>query len=476
MDSEEGTVTVNVPPLSLEPMRDLLEAEQWEQLEKDLERARELLFGRRLLNINSTAAGGGVAEMLWSWVGLGRGAGLSVDWITMHRTPEFFALSKRLHSHLSGKPGDGDELGPTERSMYEAVSRLNAEEILRAVAPGDVILLHDPQTAGLIPHLAGRGCTIIWRCHIGSDDPIRCGRAGWEFLAPYIAPADACIFYRESFIPDCCLGIPTVTILPAIDALSTKNQELEQGQIEAILRQTGLLAGGAAAGEDPVFERRAGGAQRVERRCELTSDGHLPESGTPLVVQVSRWDRLKDPLGVLRGFAAAPLGDAAHLVLAGPQLGTLSGGGPVLAECRDAWRELPDGIRGRVHLACLPTVDREENGAIVNALQRQASVVVQKSLGEGFGLTVTEALWKRRLVLASAVGGIRDQIHNGVTGALLDDPLDLDAFGTALAQLLESPERAQRIGTAAREYVRSSFLVNRPLSRYVEFFEHTLVH
>jgi trehalose synthase len=335
----EAAGEVHVPPLSLAPMQDLLGAEDWAQLETDLARARGLLSGRRrLLNVNSTASGGGVAEMLWSWVGLGRGAGLSVDWIAMHLTPKFFALTKRLHSWLNGKPNAGDELGPAERKIYESVSQVNAEAVLRAVGPGDVVLLHDPQTAGLIPHLAGSGRTIIWRCHIGSDQADRHSHAGWEFLAPYLAAADACVFYRKSFVPDCCREIPTVTILPSIDALSAKNQELERRQVEAILRQAGLLAGNVGEGEDPVFKRRAGGDQRVERPCELTTDGDLPEAGTPLVVQVSRWDRLKDPLGVMLGFAAAAPNNSAHLLLAGPRLGVLSGGGPVLAECRDAWR------------------------------------------------------------------------------------------------------------------------------------------
>jgi trehalose synthase len=196
------------------------------------------------------------------------------------------------------------------------------------------------------------------------------------------------------------------------------------------------------------------------------------------VVQVSRWDRLKDPVGVMRGFAEAAPGDAApHLILAGPSLGSVSDdpdGVAVLAEVEVAWRELPDAVRHRVHLACLPMDDLEENAAIVNALQRQATVIVQKSLKEGFGLTVTEAMWKARPVIASATGGIRDQIVDGVTGLLLPDPLDLDAFAEAVAGLLAAPERARQIGQAAHESVRGSFLENRHTLQYVDLLGRLL--
>jgi trehalose synthase len=461
------TREVQVRPLSPEPLRALIDPADWSRLGEGLGLARSLLSGRELWNVNSTATGGGVAEMLWSWVGLARGSGISMRWMTILRTPEFFTLTKRLHSRLHGEDGDGGELGASERELYEQVSRVNAEAVLAATGPRDVVFLHDPQTTGLIPHLARTGRTVVWRCHIGTDEANEYSRTGWEFLAPYLDGADAHVFYRDSYVPACCRGLPTALVLPAIDALSAKNQDLERVQVEAILRRTGLLAGDRGDAGAAVFTRSTGGTGKVERRCEMVTDGFLPEIDTPLVVQVSRWDRLKDAVGVIGGFAAAAPDDA-HLVLAGPSPGSLSGSGPVLRDCRDAWGALATTVRSRVHLACIPVEDREENAAIVNGLQRQASVVVQKSLKEGFGLTVTEAMWKRRPVIASATGGIHNQIRDGATGVLLRDPRDLEAFGEALAGLLADPDRARRIGAAARESVRRSFLVNRPALQYVD--------
>jgi trehalose synthase len=475
-----GAREVQVPPLSLERMQGLVDPEDWEQLETGLSLGRSLLAGRELWNVNSTAAGGGVAEMLWSWVGLARGLEIAMRWLTISGTPDFFAVTKRLHNRLHGEDGDGGELGGEESEIYGRVSRANAEAVLASLGPGDVVFLHDPQTAGLIPHIAGTGRTVVWRCHIGADEVNEHSRAGWDFLAPYITEADACVFSRQAYVPECCResGMLTAVVPPSIDGLSPKNQAMEKAQVEAILRHTGLLAEDRRDGDLAVFTRPEGGTARVERRCEVVTDGFLPGSETPVVAQVSRWDRLKDPLGVMRGFAAALPGEArSHLILAGPSLGSVADdpdGLAVLGEVEAAWRALDPAVRNRVHLACLPMEDLEENGAIVNALQRHASIVVQKSLKEGFGLTVTEAMWKARPVVASATGGIRDQIVDGVTGLLLADPLDLDAFGAAVTGLLDDPQRARRIGRAAHESVRASFLENRHTLQYVELLGRLL--
>jgi trehalose synthase len=195
----------------------------------------------------------------------------------------------------------------------------------------------------------------------------------------------------------------------------------------------------------------------------------------PLVVQVSRWDRLKDPLGVMQGFARHVVErTTAHLVLARPATDSVADdaeGAAVFAEVAEAWSELPDEMRRWVHLASLPMADVEENAAIVNALQRHAAVVVQKSLAEGVGLTVAEAMCKERAVVASRIGGIHDQIVDGESGVLLSDPSDLAEFGAAVTGLLADPQRAGRIGTTARERVREHFLAPHHLGRYFELFE-----
>jgi trehalose synthase len=195
------------------------------------------------------------------------------------------------------------------------------------------------------------------------------------------------------------------------------------------------------------------------------------------VVQVSRWDRLKDPVGVIRGFAehVAPQ-SGEHLIVAGPAVEAVSDdpeGAAVLAEARAQWERLSEDIRSRIHLACLPMEDTEENGAIVNALQRRASVVVQKSLAEGFGLTVAEAMWKARPVVASRIGGIQDQIVDGVTGVLVD-PADLRRFGEAVVELLGDPARAALMGERARRRVRDEYLGPRLLRQFLRLIERLL--
>jgi trehalose synthase len=471
---------VQVPSLSLSRLREAIEPAALERFEAGLKRGGELLEGRRIWNVNSTSSGGGVAEMLWSWVGLARGAGIEMGWLTIAGSAEFFALTKRLHNHLHGEVGDGGELGDAERLAFERVSGENADSVLARVGRDDVVFLHDPQAVGLAPPLADAGRTVVWRCHIGADESNRQTSAGWEFLAPYVTRADAAVFSRRDFVPDVCAGMTTAIVPPSIDVSSPKNQPIEPPRAGAILRRAGLLAGAAAGADEPAptFRRPDGSEARVERRCEVTGEGELPGAEARLVVQVSRWDRLKDPAGVMHGFADVL--DAGHdvwLILAGPSLGAVTDdpdGAAVLAEVAADWRRLPDAVRARVLLASLPMEDLDENGAIVNALQRRAKVVVQKSLKEGFGLTVTEAMWKGRPVVATASGGIEDQIDDGVTGLLLKNALDLREFAAAVGGLLADPERAEAIGEAARESVREHFLEDRHALQYVDLLERLL--
>jgi len=190
------------------------------------------------------------------------------------------------------------------------------------------------------------------------------------------------------------------------------------------------------------------------------------------VVQVSRWDALKDPAGVVDGFVRHVAGRSdAHLMLAGPSVDEVADdpeGAETYRDVRRRWERLPARLRARVHLACLPMRDDEENGAMVNALQRRAQVVVQKSLAEGFGLTVAEAMWKARPVVATRIGGIQDQVEHGTTGLLVDDPRDLAAFGEAVSSLLREPERAEAMGEAAQARVRDQFLGTRHLAQFAD--------
>jgi trehalose synthase len=455
----------------------ILPPDRYQAVRHGIERARRLLAGRVVWNVNSTARGGGVAEMLVSLLAYAHGADVDARWEVISASPEFFALTKRVHNHLHSAPGDGGELGKAERRLYEASAAANAEELLDRVRPRDVVIVHDPQPAALIPPLKDRaGATVIWRCHVGIDVPSPLARRAWRFLRPYVARADACVFSRRAFQWDELDPSRTAIIAPVIDPFSAKNQELSTETVAAILHVVGLAAD-RVADADPVFHRVDGTPQSVTRPAMMWEDRPL-RSTDPVVLQVSRWDRLKDPLGVIAGFAehVAPHTDA-HLVYAGPVVEAVADdpeGGAVLAEARALLDRLPASVRERVHLACIPMADLDENAAIVNALQRRAAIVVQKSVAEGFGLTVAEAMWKARPVVASRIGGIQDQIADGVTGVLLDDPRDQAAYGAAIRRLLGDPARAHAIGQSAQARVREEFLAVRSLLQYVDLIGRLL--
>jgi trehalose synthase len=464
-------IHVDVGTEPLERFASVLEAEAYGRVAAESLEFTERMAGRSIWNISSTAVGGGVAEMLQPLVGYARGAGVDARWTVIAGTPAFFRITKRLHNAIHGFAGDGSPLGEVEHRVYEDAMRANAAELLGVLGPRDVVILHDPQTAGLLPHLDGHCGVLIWRCHIGSDNGGPEAQRGWAFLERYLDPAQAFVFSRRTFLPPFCQGERAVIIQPSIDPFSAKNEELDPATVRAILVHVGLIEGSP----DPhraVFRRRDGSPGRVDRCADVLQHGAALAWERPLVVQVSRWDRLKDPIGVMRGFeclledAGAP---EASLVLAGPNVRAVADdpeGAVVLDEVETAWRQLPEAVRRRVHLASLPTEDVEENAVIVNALQRHASVVVQKSLHEGFGLTVTEAMWKARPVVASAVGGIQDQIVDGEDGLLLTDPSDREGFSHALRRVLGDPTLAEQLGKNARQRARRNFLGLRSLADY----------
>ena len=465
------------PVTSLPPERlnDVLSAEGLAAFEQTISRGRELLASRAVWSVNSTARGGGVAEMLRSLIGYARGAGIDARWAVIEGDAEFFRTTKRIHNRLHGHAGDGGPLGDSERAAYERCCSVNAEQLLERVQPSDLVLLHDPQTAGIVPALVDAGVPVIWRAHVGLDLPNDQAREAWRFLIPYVEPAQAYVFSRETYAWEGLDRGKIVLIPPSIDAFSPKNQTLSFTGITAILRAAGL----AADHHHParaVFERLDGSTGTVEHPARLIEEEQL-RLDVPLVAQVSRWDRLKDPVGVLTGFVEhVPAGDEPHLMLVGPDVTAVADdpeGAEVLAETETAWRELRTADRRRVHLALLPMEDADENAVMVNALQRRADVVVQKSLAEGFGLTVAEAMWKGRPVVASAVGGIQDQIEDGTTGYLVD-PEDLAAFGDRVSALLADPHGAERIGQAAQLRVRDLFLGARHLGQYVDLFARVL--
>jgi trehalose synthase len=468
---------VEVTHLRPERFDEVLTSDALAAFERSMARGRELLGSRAIWNVNSTAFGGGVAEMLRSLIGYARGAGLNGRWVVVEGDPEFFRLTKRLHNRLHGAPGDGGPLGEAERNVYERRCAANAAALLEMLRPGDVVILHDPQTAGMLPALrAAADVPLIWRAHIGLDLPNDLAREAWGFLTPYLGEADAYVFSREAFTWEGLDHARVTVIPPSIDAFSPKNHAMAFTSITAVLRAAGL----AADHHQPhraVFERLDGSVGFVERRAQMVQENELLLD-SPLLTQVSRWDRLKDPLGVLSAFAEHVHAEQEpHLLLAGPDVHAVTDdpeGAEVFAEAEAAWHELPPDVRRRVHLALLPMQDAEENAVIVNALQRRADVVAQKSLAEGFGLTVAEAMWKGRPVVATRVGGIQDQIEDGRTGYLVA-PRDLRAFGERVSGLLLDLHAAERMGEAARDRVRDLFLGPRHLGQYVDLLERVLV-
>jgi trehalose synthase len=462
---------VPIAPASPERFKAVL-GDDYSRVEQALADVGRIFAGRVIWHVNSTARGGGVAEMLQSLLAYTRGAGVDARWVTIGGGDEFFRITKRIHNHLHGADGDGGGLGDSERAVYERILTASADELIPQLDDRDIVYLHDPQTAGMTRGLQSVAGHVVWRCHVGLDHPNELARNAWAFLLPYVEPADAYVFSRRAFAWDGLADRKLWIVAPSIDAFSPKNQEMEPEAVRAILARAGLSDGGGSAA---VFVRQNGTQGRVDRAAELDQDGPIP-AHAPLVAQVSRWDRLKDSAGALHSFADHCRHPSAHLLLAGPSVAEVADdpeGAEVLAEIRAQRAALPAELRARVHLASLPMDDLEENAAIVNAIQRRADVVLQKSLAEGFGLTVAEAMWKARPVVASRIGGIQDQIVDGESGILID-PSDLEATAGAVDDLLDDPARARAMGTAARLRVRASFLGTRHLVQYVELLGRLL--
>jgi trehalose synthase len=418
---------VEVGADDLDPFRTLVEPGQWTALVGTMKGLAQQMRGRTLWNVNSTARGGGVAEMLTSLIPYSRGAGIDERWLVIEGTPEFFDVTKKLHNLLHGvAPPQGAAMTDADRTVYESATEDNAAALLDQVRPRDVAILHDPQTAGLIPALKSHGLNVVWRSHIGVDEANDLVRGAWSFLLPYVSRADAIVFSRGAYVWDGLDRARVEIIPPCIDPFTAKNRELDRAFVERTLGEAGIAA------------------------------------GTRFVLQVSRWDRLKDPVGVVQAFAehVAPRSDAS-LVLAGPAATSVDDDPEqplILRELAAERARLPSDIAGRVLVAQLPMEDVDRNALIVNALQRSADVVVQKSLAEGFGLTVAEAMLKSRPVVASRVGGIEDQVENGKSGVLIDDPRDLRAFGDAIVGVLGDDERAHELGRQARRRVVRWFI------------------
>ena len=377
-----------------------------------LEGLARKLRGHRIVMVNTTKTGGGVAEILHRVVVILNELGVPTTWEVMEGDDRFFGVTKRMHNALHGHV---EPLTEEDREIYHERTQIEAK---RLELDGDLIFIHDPQPAALIEHRRREGQCWVWRCHI---DLSRRDPAYWDFVQPYVARYDASIFSHIGFVPP--LAIPTYLVPPSIDPFAENNRDLSDHEVDEVL-------------------------ERLD----------LPASHS-WITQISRFDRIKDPVGVLEAYrlvrARRPL---ARLLLAGGGASDDPEGAEVLAEVRAR----AEGVPGVTILELPPGSDKE-----INALQRASTVVLQKSLREGFALTVSEALWKRRAVVASAVGGIPLQVLHEQTGLLVHS-IEGTAFQSI--RVLDNPELRRSLGEEGRQHVRDNFLHTREVRDYLAVF------
>ncbi len=371
----------------------------------------EVLGGRSVVHVNSTRSGGGVAEILDWLITLMNEVGLEASWEVIEGRAPFFTATKKIHNALQGFRED---FGKEDVDAYEAVQIENAGPLRDKLEAADFVFIHDPQPAGLLALCPNRKGIWIWRCHIDASRPYR---PVWKFLEPKVEGFDASIFSMPQFARS--LGHTQFLIAPSIDHLSEKNLSIPESEVEAVIREFGL---------DP---------------------------DRPILTQVSRFDRFKDPVGVIRAFHQLHTHPKPQLVLAGGGAADDPEGAVVLAEVREAAGDDPD-----IHILDLPP----DAHRTINALQRASSVVIQKSIREGFGLTVTEGMWKAKPVIGGNVGGICLQVHNFHTGFLVNSP---EGAAMRIRYLLEHPRLRNRMGGTAHVFVRDNFLLTRHLREYL---------
>lgn len=369
------------------------------------------LTDRRVVTINSTAVGGGVAEILNRLVPLAHEVGIDIRWDVIKGGEDFFGVTKRMHNALHGKT---EAFSTHDYDVFRETTRHNLETL---DLDADIVFVHDPQPVGLVEARQRRRSHWLWRCHIDLSAP---QPDVWKFLAEYVAGYDATVFSAPQFARN--LEQPQAMITPSIDPLSDKNRALSEPEVDEIL-----------------------GRLKVPR-------------DKPIITQVSRFDRLKDPVGVVEAFRLARRYNDCRLVLAGGGATDDPEGAEVLAAVHEAANDDPD-----IHVLELPPTANVE----INAIQRASTLVLQKSVKEGFGLTVSEALWKGKPVIAGAVGGIPLQITHRYSG-ILTHTIEGTAFW--IKQLLNSPEYAKRLGDNGREHVRTNYLLTRHLRDYLLLF------
>ena len=443
---------------------------------------------RTIWMINSTAHGGGVAEMLWRMVPLFRQLGFQMRWAVLGtEREEFFTLTKRLHNLIHGDAGSGLDLGPDQAALFERVNQENFEALRPQLKRGDLVVVHDPQPLPLGQMVARElGIKTFWRCHIGLDQRTDATRAAWRFLKPYLDGYSHAVFSVPEYIPGFLAGQASI-IYPALDPLSDKNRELSAHKQVGILCNSGMQEAHEPVAT-PDFEHQV---KRVMPNGEPRIAGSMGLLFRPIVLEVSRWDRLKGWLPLLEAFVRLKRGlrtgvtgehvlgefgnriELVRLVLAGPDPAFIADdpeGLEVFNDICARYAQLEPEVQEDIAILQLPMNSPRENALIVNALQRFATVVVQNSLREGFGLTVTEAMWKHLAVLGTQACGIRLQVRDRIDGVLTSDPESPDEIAGHLRQMLLDPKERHRMGRSAQRRVYDEFLIFRQISRYLQLF------
>lgn len=472
--------------IEIEPLRSLTEHAEFPYLAGAVTELRahartlaDRMRGRTIWMVNSTALGGGVAEMLPGMITHLRELGLRAEWLVLESNDEaFFQLTKRVHNMLHGHGAPG--LGPTERALYERVNAANAEAMQAHLRDGDMLIVHDPQPLPLIGMLTRqRRLHTIWRCHIGLDDDNAATGDAWSFLEPYARACQRAVFSAPEYVPP-FLDDRSVIIPPALDPLTPKNRRLHVQEVVAVLARAGLT--------DPEGLHSENAFPNRVRRLQpdgTWGDAWRPDDPglltRPLVTQVSRWDGLKGFAPLIEAFASLKANPAsedsarlrhARLVLAGPDPDSVADDPEalaVLAELRQQYLTLHETVRRDILLLALPMQDPIANAHIVNALQRVSTVIVQNSIREGFGLTITEAMWKGIPVLSnSRACGPRQQVSDDVEGRLVDDPTDTAVLARTIEQMVLDTAALERWGRAAERRAWNDFLVHAQLTRWID--------
>lgn len=453
----------------------------------------EAFRGRTLWMVNSTAQGGGVAEMLPTMVTLLNELGIDTRWFVIETEEEpFFHLTKGIHNmiHGSGDPSmvDGEEA----RAVYDEVNAANAATLAQRMKDGDVLVVHDPQPMGLAGHLRSRfDISTIWRCHIGLDETNEATRAAWDFLEPYAPDYQRAVFSADEYIPDFFRDRATL-IYPAIDPLSQKNRELHLHSVVGILANAALAVPPGPVVQPP-FPHIAQRLQADGRWSPAVLPADIGVLVRPIVTQISRWDRLKGWRPLMEGFVQLKERffsghndrpaierrrlNQVRLIMAGPDPASIQDdpeGLEVIEELRRAYVALDDEMKHDIAMIALPMNNPDENALMVNALQRSSTVIVQNSLREGFGLTVTEAMWKRIPVLSNTRAvGPRQQITHACDGWLISDPEDPSQIADGLDFLLNDRGERAALARTAQRRAHQQFMIFSQLEDWLRLLQET---